>query len=93
MTKCKLQDCFQVINYCNTHSIAIRFSFKVYNSYYKANLKYRIGDVVVKINIVTHKLYIREKNCIRFIKCDINKLTRYLPSAAIPAFIRKAYNV
>lgn len=48
MTKGKLQDCFQVINYCNTHSIAIRLSFKVYNSYYKTNLKYRIGDVVVK---------------------------------------------
>lgn len=89
----KLQDCFQVINYCNTNSIAIRLSIKVYNSYYKANLKYRICGVVFKINIVTHKLYIREKNCIRFIKCDINKLIRYLPTNSIPAFIRKAYNV
>lgn len=93
MLKCKLEDCFQVINYCNTHYIAIRLSFKVYNSYYKANLKYRIDDVVIKINIVTHKLYIREKNCIRFIKCDINKLTRYIQPSAIPAFIRKDYNV
>lgn len=93
MTKCKLQDCFQVINYCKTHYIVIRLLFKVYNFYYKANLKYRIGGVVVKINIATQKLYIREKNCIRFIKCDINKLTRYLPPLAIPAFIRKAYNV
>lgn len=93
MIKSKLQDCFQAINYCNAHSIAIRFSLKVYNSYYKANLKYRIGGAVVKINIVTHKLYIREKNCIRFIKCDINKLTRHLPPNAIPIFIRKDFNV
>jgi len=86
MTKGKLQDCFQAINYCNTHSIAIRLSFKVYNSYYKANLKYRIGDVVVKINIVTHKLYIREKivsaslNAILINSLDISSLKLYLLS-------------
>lgn len=91
--KGKLQDCFVAINYCNERAIAMRLSFKIYSSYYKAKLKYWVGDTIVKINIVTNKLYIREKNCIRFIKCDINKVTRYLPPNAIPAFIRKAYHV
>lgn len=81
MTKGKLQDCFQVINYCNIHSIAIRLSFKVYNSYYKANLKYRIGDVVVKINIVTHKLYIREK----IASASLNVISINLPHIFHPA--------
>lgn len=92
MMKDKLPDCFQVINYCKGTSIVTQLSFKIY-TYYKANLKYHIGDVLVKINLVTNKLYIREKNCIRFIKCDINKVMRYLPPLAIPAFIRKVYNV
>lgn len=91
--KCKLQDCFVAINYCNERAIATRLSFKIYSSYYKAKLKYWVGNTIVKINIVTNKLYIREKNCISFIKCDINKVTRYLPPNAIPDFIRKAYHV
>nr|DAO74625.1 MAG TPA: hypothetical protein [Caudoviricetes sp.] len=91
--KGKLQDCFVAINYCNEHAIATRLSFKIYSSYYKAMLKYWVGNTIVKINIVTNKLYIREKNCTRFIKCDINKVTRYLQPNAIPAFIRKAYHV
>lgn len=93
MVKDKLQDCFAVRKYCNDNSIETRFSFKIYNSYYKANLKYRIDSTVIKINILTNNLYIREKNCYRFIKCDINKITRYLPPFALPTFIRKLYHV
>lgn len=93
MVKDKLQECIAVRKYCNYNSIETRLSFKIYNSYYKANLKYRIDSTVIKINILTNNLYIREKNCYRFIKCDINKVTHYLPPIALPTFIRNLYHV